>query len=736
VRGLAAAQAFGTPTSTFVFTAVFTAGLAIDARAKKRRNEQWDTAFTVLRKEMARDKNVEEELGTGNVDADAQVDVPEEEGIQSNKSHLMLEEVFSEDTNWDALQQTIGNELLEGQPFPLHSSPVSLAHTDDLWELLSSDSRFPGTQAIHFSANTGQNLVRHHLPPQSLWSYDHAREKSLRRRQVRKKLAIQELSMGMLISSLLLRARSFSASAEIFEDLSPSLQDVAVYEVEESAVERLEARKSLKALESLPSDSPDTVIWALLAGRPSFTKPNYSQDSDGDFYHVCAAMNASIKRLFSTGQTEPARTLAKIAHNLFISTAAPDVQTFNVLISGFKRWKLSGLIDEAIAALDSCKIRPNEITCATILDHYIQAKEPEKFSRFVAKMRGVGDALMLAMPSININETGAARLVRVSDSKVYQKVYPTPLVFNTLMLGVLRFAGIDRALEIYYEMKEDGWGLDVLGLSHFLIECVYRSDWDNGLYIWEEINSIKRRTKDSHMEKAYAEMLSLCSVTGNTAAFNHILRDVVKRGMDRKEILDSTTAITRRARAHHTRSKQDENVTVAPAWAADNVLIAVSGYMDESNNSRPSSVTELEAELEGIASSYEDPLPYSGLEESKKVDPTAAWSTWMEHEFGTDPAPSPAPNAHQPTELPNLSSTFAGRTEFSHNLDRLGSVVRKVVTDFPAQDEQTWKRPGPVRDQVSSNKLRKDDTESLELGIHDEGEFGFLKSTDEEKKKT
>lgn len=638
--------AFRTPTSTFVYTAIFAAGLAIDGRAKLKRNEQWDSAFNQLREEMDRPS----------VRVPVEDILVEDESINSNPSVVSLEEIWPKGVDWDLIFRETGmDDLIEDDVLQNRQSEVALEHiTEHLWELLRFDSRFPGTQALAWPVNTGPDLIRHHLPPQSLWSLDHMRRTALQRRQTPKKLAIQELSIGILILSLLRYARKFSITQDMLNPLSPVLRDSLGLDTAQIEDLRREMYASIQHLQNLSGDTLDEEVYSIQERMAHIPKPRYRQDNDGDFYNTAQQMNTSIEKIFSVNaernnDQDIASALTKLCHNLLVSSAGPDVHTFNLLMSGLKRWKLEGnLIEETIKAFEVCKIRPNELTCAIILNHYIRRNQPHRFEMFVAKMRGAANALMLATPKININERGASRLHRVNERKVYQKVHPTPLVFNTLMHGVLKFADLGRALEIYYEMKKNGWGLDVRGLSHFLVHCIRNSDWDSGLCIWEEITSIIPKANPRHMAYAYSHMLSLCSVTGNSAAFNQILKEVVTRGLNRKEILDATMAITQKAHSRQT-SNTRNRVPSTPAWTADNIMIAVSSYMENKTPSKSRAPLEPDTLIADALSEFDDivvdtdtDIPIVEEKPSIVTDSEASWSTWLDLELAGRPQQTPS----------------------------------------------------------------------------------------------
>jgi hypothetical protein len=344
-------------------------------------------------------------------------------------------------------------------------------------------------------------------------------------------------------------------------------------------------------------------------------------------------MNESLQKLLDNvpngNAIKEAVVLAKICHNLLVSSASPDLQTFNTLLVGFRRWRRRKLIDRVIPAFTYCKLRPNEITCREILNHYASARHghPDDFSRFVAKMRGIGDSLMLANPNITINEASQGRLVKVNSNKVYQKVHPTPMVFSSLITGVMRFAGFDRALDIYYEMKADGWGLDVQGLTRLLNDCLRRADWEGGLYIWGEISSIKARVHHHDMAKAYTQMLGLCSITGNTVAFNQILTDLSQEGFDRNKIFGLAM--------DHVQIARKKKQYFPPAWVADNVMIAASAYVRDLKPQESTAALDAVDDDDTAFSNHEPDT--IGHVEHNTADTKEVWASWLEREFGERP---------------------------------------------------------------------------------------------------
>jgi hypothetical protein len=614
-------------------TTVFAAGLTIDVKAKLDRNVQWTEAFAQLQHaldEPLTATRTAHQLEDSSPDPSSQLAGHEVEDADSQKLHHAAD--------METVDSTTPNEHDVSQ----------LDAATRTWDDLRLDSRLPGAQALPWPPNTGRELIPHHLPPQSLWSPDTLRLSALRRRHTRKKLAMQELVTGFLIHNLIRHvdlARVLGKTDPRLARLSPCIRHIAAESDAEAEAARTAYVADMEQLHITHVSSSAEHIARTRTHTTPLRLPSYTQDADGDFYQICKQMNQGITQLFGQcgkgHDAEKPFVVAKICHNLLVSTSAPDIHTFNTLIAGFTLWRRSRLVDDVIAALLASKIRPNELLCTQILRHYTVRSRPDDFSRFVALMRGVGDSLTLANPGITLNEASQNRLVRVSEDKVYQKTHPTPMVFAALIDGVMKFAGFDRALNVYYEMKADGWGLALPALTKLLADCIRRADWEGGTYVWEEINSIKAKVKPSYVARAYSHMLSLCSVTGNTAAFNQVLNEVAKRGFDQKSIINAAIQTTRWA--------QNKRDNIAPAWAADNVMIAVSGYVSDVKlpndpvDDSPPDETEFgdsafsqEMPQEGAASQTR----HSGIGTPTNTTSTEAWSSWVEYELGKRPKDS------------------------------------------------------------------------------------------------
>ncbi|KAF2743110.1 hypothetical protein M011DRAFT_411165, partial [Sporormia fimetaria CBS 119925] len=517
------------------------------------------------------------------------------------------EELVYECPHHPSLHRTTGALVTEDYAFEellARTEPLVLRIEDrEAW--FTYDTRFPHNVITPWEPNTGRKLERYNVPPQSLWSQNRARVKALRRRQGWKKQLLHEWAVSRLIVTLLRLARGLHTSSDYFPKLAPPLQHLCGGNIDLLDLSSI-IHSHILRLELIPQNSEEFEALHIEASLRVFTeipRPYYVQDADGQFYTSVRQMNKALKDILSSdfparNDSELSASLALIAHNLFICSGPPDVQTFNTLIWGFKRALnhergevFSELIRHVIWTLTKCKTRLNELTCAEILDYYVLTGRATSFEKFVQQLRGIGYALMLADPAVIINEASDGRLVRTKRGKVLQKAYPTPLVFSSVILGTIHFADLDRALDVYFEMKEDGWGLEAQTLTRLLEVCMSEShtdngarreaSWNNALWIWGEISSITPRPRLADMAEAYAHMMGLSTLFDNTPAWNYLLKEVSmisqearKAGVpiadfDIKNILATAEALASKYR-------KDGKPAGAPAWSADNLLIASS----------------------------------------------------------------------------------------------------------------------------------------------------------------
>ncbi|KAG9593182.1 hypothetical protein KCV04_g20865, partial [Aureobasidium melanogenum] len=256
-------------------------------------------------------------------------------------------------------------------------------------------------------------------------------------------------------------------------------------------------------------------------------------------------LNGALGQLFEKkklGQLAYEELVAKIAYNLYISSAPPDLDCWNTLLCGFMDCGDIFLVNPTLNAIRNANVRHNEITIRATLKYYIMVNSPDRFVTFVDRVRGLGNGLMLAKPTITINDSGRPRLVLKDNGKIVQKPYHTPGVFETIVQGVLHFAGFDVALRICKDMRREGWGLSIRGLTPLLDDRARNADYKLGCQIWSLIKMLQAESKakgnqERLFARTYSAMLRLCSACNDMARFDEILREARAAKYEHKDLL-------------------------------------------------------------------------------------------------------------------------------------------------------------------------------------------------------
>ncbi|KAI7362656.1 hypothetical protein KC354_g7097 [Hortaea werneckii] len=489
--------------STLWYSGIFAAAATFDAGVKQQRREQWDKAIAEVKQELGQPaERVTQDAKSTELDA----------AIPSGSGDAL-----------DALAE-VGNVFSEVEPY---------------------------RQRAFWPANTGPPLQIHRLPPESIYATDIRREQAALRRWTPKKLEAVMLSIDALQLKIFYQMATQNGSewrAEASTAVPINYRDQMFM----SAEELLAAFDSKsKDLARLKRSDPELNGWQR--SEQDMPLCSYGQDDQGLFHGTTRELNKSLQAIFkqhaSSAITTPA-LLAKVAYNLSISAAPPNVHTYNTLLLGFSKAQQPTLVGSTIHSLRRTSMRPNEVTNSAILNHFTAQDDAEGFIKWIKLMRGKNGGLALARPDIRINEAGADRLIRDEErgrpDRVIQLPYPTPNVFSAIIRGMLKFSGFDTALGICERMGQEGWGLCMSGLTPLLKDCARHGDWESGLAVWDQIQALKkkstRRQGKSWVSEvvgldAYAAMLRLCSRTGQRDKFESVWQQACRAHQGRAGVL-------------------------------------------------------------------------------------------------------------------------------------------------------------------------------------------------------
>ncbi|KAK0311477.1 hypothetical protein LTR01_003473 [Friedmanniomyces endolithicus] len=471
--------------STLFYSGIFAAAATWDAGAKKQRREQWDRAIADVKQELGR----------------AQEDVAQEAHHTRSKD--------------DA-----------------HAAHTTIPLTPDAFEDIA-----PQKYRSLWPTNTGPELMVHRLPPESIYATGDRKSRSELRRWSPKKLETVMLSVDALQLQIFLelqRSRTRNGRQAASAAVPLEYRDKMFLPTPELKVCLY---GKMEDLDRITETDPDLTGWKR--SPDDIPLSSYHQDGNGMFHDTTRLLNSCLQDLFRKQghqtDTVPA-LLAKIAYNLSISSAPPNIETYNTLLLGLSKVKQYPLVDRIIGSMRKTHMRPNEVTNAAVLSHFTTTNNAAGFVTRVELMRGKYCGLALARPDIHINEAGAARLRRVEregkEDKVIQLPYPTPKVFDALIRGVMKFSGFDTARSICKGMGHEGWGLCLSGLTPLLEHCADYGDWTSGLAIWGQIQALRLRSLQRHADRrgesekvpmtAFAAMIRLCSKAGQKGVFEEI----------------------------------------------------------------------------------------------------------------------------------------------------------------------------------------------------------------------
>ena len=249
--------------------------------------------------------------------------------------------------------------------------------------------------------------------------------------------------------------------------------------------------------------------------------------------------------------------IPSICYHLLTSASPPNIHTFNLLFSEFAFKRQDQLIRPLLASIYRSHVRPNEITLAETLRHYVRTNDRKRFYRYVSRMDGFYEGLEVAHPDVHIPDLLAFHyrvrrtpiihprsglqdeyydLSTLSKSeitamkenaivKIYEKPRRNLEVHRVLIQGSLLFDGLAAGLHYYRKMVSEGWEPDQDILFSVLHHCAVHAEWDAGLATWSHL----QRRGNPIDERGYMLMLQLCQRCDKQEVIQEVLRNGVAR---------------------------------------------------------------------------------------------------------------------------------------------------------------------------------------------------------------
>lgn len=482
--------------STVWYSGIFAVAATLDLGVKQQRREQWNKAI-----------------------ADVKQDLERTDDVDANRDFL------------DSLEQ----ETVASQ---------------EMRENLDSSAMRP--RVPEWPASTGQERLSSRLPPQSIYTDNRKKAKHMLDRWNPKKMERVQLSVDALQLGFFMELHRHGWHEEAASAVPAWYAEIMLQP--EDALREIAAQKHLdlnevfhlKGKYSFGGENDEAANAEFARWRRSpddVPLCNYAQDELGQFHSTAHDLNTTLRHLFDMGRnrvlSQPA-VLAKVFHNLSVSSAPPNIDTFSTLIVGLSDIGTRRLVEDCIDALQCTKIRHNEVSLTSILNYWTLTGNEDEFHYLVQLMRGKWGGLSLAQPGVKITDFSQRRvfLKREDDIRVIQRPSPTPMVFNALINGVTKFSSFQTALSVCEAAREEGWGVSTSGLHHLLKDCSRRRDWTSGLATWKQILAL-RNIAETKFEKGtsktssvidlptFATMLQLCTRCNNRTAFQDTMQQAI-----------------------------------------------------------------------------------------------------------------------------------------------------------------------------------------------------------------
>lgn len=270
--------------------------------------------------------------------------------------------------------------------------------------------------------------------------------------------------------------------------------------------------------------------------------PNYDDTTIEEYektkYEQTTEMNTSLRKLLGgmKHDADLSDLMSKICYNLLTARTPPNIHTYNMLFVRFCVLDKDNLVRTVLTSMRESHIRPNEVTHATLLRYFTATGNRFGFVEYLGRMEGFHGGLALAHPEQKIHPVlkERYRIFGQSHDKAAEKGRMNDQVYESLIVGALKYLGGQTAMYYYRNMISEGWSPG-LGISLAILQdCCHRLDWTVGAAVLEQLE----KTAERMTTLTYEWMLRLCQCCGQQEVFDQILRNGVFCGALPASILD------------------------------------------------------------------------------------------------------------------------------------------------------------------------------------------------------
>jgi hypothetical protein len=165
-------------------------------------------------------------------------------------------------------------------------------------------------------------------------------------------------------------------------------------------------------------------------------------------------------------------------------------------------------------------VRPNEATYSQLLHFFTVVDNQNQFQKLLRRMKGLDGGVAVAKPK-SISPLAMQRLrIRDKSLKIVERARMNDKVYESLIIGALKFMGQQSAMHYYRDMIREGWDTNLNILHGILRDCCRKSDWEGGLSTWHQIAQVAEKAT----QWTYYWMLRLCQICGKYDVFHQVLQ--------------------------------------------------------------------------------------------------------------------------------------------------------------------------------------------------------------------
>ena len=257
--------------------------------------------------------------------------------------------------------------------------------------------------------------------------------------------------------------------------------------------------------------------------------PNYDDTTIED-YKQTMEMNESLQKILKLmdPKTDLSDLMSKLCYNLLVTRTPPDIDTYNMLLTRFCILGRKDLVWVVRTSLFESHIRPNEITHTTLLRHFAAMGKRRPFWQYLERMEGRQLGLAVARPRPNTHPMlkDRYRTVGTSGRKALEKGRMNGQVYESLIVGLIRYHDRQAAMHYYRRMVSEGWETRVGIWIAILQDCYHRLDWTVGTAIMEQLE----KGNQGFNTLVFEWLLRLCQCCAQQKFFDQILRNGVRCG--------------------------------------------------------------------------------------------------------------------------------------------------------------------------------------------------------------